>query len=118
MTESTKTKRKPNPKPKLRLPRRPPGLAYLSDPEVYAEVALVARRLGSYPGALHALVADRVAAMYSEEFVRIWRLYLAGSSAGFQSGTLQLYQVLFAPGASSRVPWTRTYQYANDGASH
>ena len=34
-----------------------------SDPEVYAEVALVARRLGSYPGALHALVADRVAAL-------------------------------------------------------
>ena len=60
---TTKPKPKPKPKPKLRLPRRPPGLAYLSDPEVYAEVALVARRLGAYPGALHALVADRVAAL-------------------------------------------------------
>ena len=31
-------------------------------------------------------VADEVAGMYDEEFVRMWRLYLAGSSAGFQSG--------------------------------
>ena len=62
-TPTTTTKPKSKPKPNLRLPRRPPGLAYLSDPEVYAEVALVARRLGAYPGALHALVADRVAAL-------------------------------------------------------
>ena len=49
--------------------------------------------------------------MYSEEFVRTWRLYLAASSAGFQSGTLQLYQVLFAPGGNNEVPWTRQYQF-------
>jgi cyclopropane-fatty-acyl-phospholipid synthase len=48
--------------------------------------------------------------MYSKEFVRTWRLYLAGSSAGFQSGTLQLYQVLLAPAGNSNVPWTRQYQ--------
>ena len=29
-------------------------------------------------------VADEVADMYDEEFVRMWRLYLAGSSAGFR----------------------------------
>ena len=56
-------------------------------------------------------VKDTVAEMYDEEFVRMWRLYLAGSSAGFQSGTLQLYQVLFAPHGSDTVPWTREYQY-------
>jgi len=56
-------------------------------------------------------VSDQVSEMYSEEFVRSWRLYLAGSSAGFQSGTLQLYQVLFAHGGSSHVPWTRQYQF-------
>lgn len=55
--------------------------------------------------------ADRVAAMYSDEFVRTWRLYLAGSSAGFSTGTLQLYQVLFTPPGNARVPWTRRYQY-------
>lgn len=58
-----------------------------------------------------AAVADRVAEMYDEEFVRMWRLYLAGSSAGFRSGTLQLYQVLFAPPGSDRIPRTREYQY-------
>ncbi len=55
--------------------------------------------------------ADKVAEMYDEEFVRMWRLYLAGSSAGFESGTLQLYQVVFAPHGNDRVPWTREHQY-------
>jgi len=56
-------------------------------------------------------VADQVEEMYDKEFVRMWRLYLAGSSTGFKSGTLQLYQVLFAPRANNQVPWTREYQY-------
>ena len=56
--------------------------------------------------------ADEVAGMYDEEFVRKWRLYLAGSSAGFESGTLQLFQILFAPGGSNNVPWTRHDQYS------
>ncbi len=58
-------------------------------------------------------VRDEVAERYSEEFVRMWRLYLAGSSAGFESGTLQLYQVLFAPRGNNNVPWTREYQYTS-----
>jgi cyclopropane-fatty-acyl-phospholipid synthase len=60
-------------------------------------------------------VAGQVADRYSEEFVRMWRLYLAGSSAGFQSGTLQLYQVLFTPHGNPAVPWTRRYQYEDAG---
>lgn len=63
-------------------------------------------------------VADKVADMYDEEFVRMWRLYLAGSSAGFQSGTLQLYQVLFAPRGNNEVPWTREYQYPETSGKH
>jgi cyclopropane-fatty-acyl-phospholipid synthase len=63
-------------------------------------------------------VAEQVADMYSEEFVRTWRLYLAGSSGGFQSGTLQLYQVLFAPRSNNDVPWTRDYQYLEDAEIH
>ena len=59
--------------------------------------------------------ADKVADMYSEEFVRAWRLYLAGSSAGFESGTLQLYQVVFTPRGNNDVPWTREYQYPQTG---
>ena len=59
-------------------------------------------------------VADEVAETYDEEFVRMWRLYLAGSSAGFQSGTLQLYQVVFTPNGNNKVPWTREYQYLEE----
>jgi cyclopropane-fatty-acyl-phospholipid synthase len=53
----------------------------------------------------------RVGAMYDERFVRAWRLYLAGSLAAFNTGELQLFQVLFARGASNEVPWTRAHLY-------
>ncbi len=53
----------------------------------------------------------RVSAMYDERFVRAWRLYLAGSLAAFNTGELQLFQVLFARGASNEVPWTRAHLY-------
>jgi len=56
-------------------------------------------------------VADRITERFDEQFTRMWRLYLAGSSAGFRSGTLQLYQVLFAHGDSNAVPRTRAYMY-------
>jgi cyclopropane-fatty-acyl-phospholipid synthase len=57
-------------------------------------------------------VSDEVRYRYNEEFVRAWRLYLAGSATGFQSGTLQLYQIMFAPGGNNDVPWSRDYQYS------
>lgn len=49
--------------------------------------------------------------MFDERFVRMWRAYLAGSLAAFEAGALQLFQVLFAPGANPRIPSTRRYQY-------
>ena len=55
--------------------------------------------------------SDRVREMFDEKFVRMWRLYLAGSIAGFTTGTLQLFQVLFAPGGSNDVAWTRAHLY-------
>jgi cyclopropane-fatty-acyl-phospholipid synthase len=61
-------------------------------------------------------VEPQVSEMYGEEFVRAWRLYLAGSSAGFRTGTLQLYQVLFAPHGNNAIPWTREYQYRDRNA--
>jgi cyclopropane-fatty-acyl-phospholipid synthase len=54
---------------------------------------------------------DRVCDMYGEVFVRTWRLYLAGSLAAFNVGKLQLFQVLFARGATNEVPWTRAHLY-------
>jgi cyclopropane-fatty-acyl-phospholipid synthase len=61
---------------------------------------------------LYEGASDKVAEMFDEKFVRMWRLYLAGSVAAFTTGTLQLFQVLFAPGQSNDVPWTRDYIYA------
>jgi cyclopropane-fatty-acyl-phospholipid synthase len=51
--------------------------------------------------------SDRVEEMFDEIFVRTWRLYLAGSQASFTTGSMQLFQVLFARGGSNAIPWTR-----------
>jgi cyclopropane-fatty-acyl-phospholipid synthase len=50
---------------------------------------------------------EEVARMFDETFVRAWRLYLAGSQAAFTTGTMQLFQVVFARGSSNAIPWTR-----------
>ena len=51
--------------------------------------------------------SDRALQMFDETFVRAWRLYLAGSQAAFATGSMQLFQVVFARGASNAIPWTR-----------
>ncbi len=56
-------------------------------------------------------VADRVTDMFDDKFVRIWRLYLAGSMAAFTTGWTQLYQVVFNRHTSNDVPWTRAGLY-------
>ena len=54
---------------------------------------------------------DRVCKMFGSEFVRAWRLYLAGSIAAFREGRLQLFQIVFAGSKCQRIPWTRAYLY-------
>lgn len=49
----------------------------------------------------------QVLSMFDEQFVRAWRLYLVGSQASFSTGSLQLFQVVFARGNSTATPWTR-----------
>jgi cyclopropane-fatty-acyl-phospholipid synthase len=56
--------------------------------------------------------AAKVRAMFDAKFERMWRLYLAGSIAGFTTGALQLFQVVFAPKSNHNVPMTRTHLYA------
>ncbi len=48
---------------------------------------------------------------FDEPFVRAWRLYLAGSAAAFESGAMQLFQVLFTRQANNQIPWTRVELY-------
>jgi cyclopropane-fatty-acyl-phospholipid synthase len=55
--------------------------------------------------------ADTVQTMFDENFVRAWRLYLAGSLAGFTTGWLQLFQVVFARGDNNTLPWSRAHLY-------
>lgn len=58
--------------------------------------------------------ADKVRALFDDEtFVRKWRLYLAGSIAGFETGTLQLFQVLFTTAESNSIPLTRDHLYGH-----
>ena len=53
----------------------------------------------------------RAARMFDDTFLRAWRLYLAGSAVAFRTGSLQLFQVLFAGRACDRIPWTRDHVY-------
>ncbi len=52
-----------------------------------------------------------VRGMFDEAFVRMWRLYLAGSIAAFETGTLQLFQVVIAKQNNNDLPLTREYMY-------
>ncbi len=56
--------------------------------------------------------AARVRAMFDDKFERMWRLYLAGSIAGFTTGALQLFQVVFAPKSNNGMAITRAHLYA------
>lgn len=54
--------------------------------------------------------ADIVEQMFDQEFVRMWRLYLAGSMTAFKTGGMQLFQVVFAR-ADYDATLTRQYLY-------
>jgi cyclopropane-fatty-acyl-phospholipid synthase len=54
---------------------------------------------------------DLVAEMFDQEFVRTWRLYLAGSLTTFRTGGMQLFQVSFARAGNNQIPMTRHYLY-------
>ena len=111
---------KPGTEHSVRKPSSPPALSELSQIFEPWNISVLdvensrlhyARTLRHWMD-LYEGASDKVAEMFDEKFVRMWRLYLAGSIAAFTTGTLQLFQVLFAPGQSNDVPWTRDYIYA------
>jgi cyclopropane-fatty-acyl-phospholipid synthase len=57
---------------------------------------------------------QRISEMFTAEFMRAWRLYLASAVAGFRAGTLQLFQVVFARTACQQIPWTRAHLYTEE----
>lgn len=54
---------------------------------------------------------ETVREMYGENFVRAWRLYLAGSIAAFRASSLQLFQMVLAHPENNQVPRNRRHLY-------
>ncbi len=50
---------------------------------------------------------DEIRRMYDERFVRMWRLFLLSSAAGFRYGDTRVFQILFSHGATDELPLTR-----------
>ena len=87
----------------------PSGLSVLDVENIRLHYALTLRHwLDRYRAA-----EDRVRKMFDDTFVRMWRLYLAGSVAGFETGTLQLFQVLFTTPENNHIPLTRQHLYCS-----
>ena len=55
--------------------------------------------------------SEQVRSMMDSEFVRAWRLYLAGSISAFEVGELQLFQVVFTRSRNNELPWSRAHLY-------
>lgn len=49
--------------------------------------------------------------MKDERFIRMWRLYLNAAEAAFNSGHLDIHQVLLSKGPVDTLPWTREPLY-------
>ncbi len=54
---------------------------------------------------------SKILKMYDEKFYRMWRLYLASSSAAFRYGDLSLSQFVFTKGLNNSLPLTREFLY-------
>ena len=54
---------------------------------------------------------DKVKEMFDDNFVRAWRLYLAGSLSAFTASHLQLFQVVFSREHNNTIPWSRSHLY-------
>ncbi|MCE9500318.1 MAG: cyclopropane-fatty-acyl-phospholipid synthase family protein [Leptospira sp.] len=55
--------------------------------------------------------ADTIKKMYGESFLRMFRLYLRGSSAAFRYGGVLLFQILLSNGNNDNNPLTREHLY-------
>ncbi len=55
--------------------------------------------------------SDQVERMFDRRFVRMWRLYLAGSVAAFTTGWMQLFQITFTRPMDNAIPWSRAWLY-------
>jgi cyclopropane-fatty-acyl-phospholipid synthase len=54
---------------------------------------------------------ERATELVGPEQARTFQLYLAGSVAAYEAGSLELFQVLFTRIDNARFPWTRAHVY-------
>jgi cyclopropane-fatty-acyl-phospholipid synthase len=81
----------------------PAGLSVLDVENLRLHYAATLRHwLGRFEQ--HSFEVER---MFDASFVRAWRLYLTGSQVAFETGTMQLFQIVFTRYGSSAIPWTR-----------
>jgi len=57
---------------------------------------------------------DQIRAMYDEQLVRLFRIYLSHGVALMRYGSNELYQVIITPGIDNERPLTRDYLYATE----
>lgn len=55
--------------------------------------------------------AKEIEKMFDQQLVRMWRMFLYGSSAAFRWGCIRLYQILFTNGLNNELPMTREHLY-------
>jgi cyclopropane-fatty-acyl-phospholipid synthase len=86
----------------------PANLSVLDVENIRQHYAMTLRHwLENYENAI-----ESVRKTFADEFfVRMWRWYLAGSIAAFETGTLQLFQVLFTKAKNNAIPLTRDFMY-------
>jgi cyclopropane-fatty-acyl-phospholipid synthase len=58
---------------------------------------------------------DLILEMFDDCLIRAWRLYLSGSIANFNIGSLQLFQVLFSRSGNNLIPMTRSHLIVSTG---
>ncbi len=54
---------------------------------------------------------DTVREMFDERFVRMWTMYLYSCAACFNTGVIDLHQIVFTNGVNNSNPLTRDYLY-------
>lgn len=58
-------------------------------------------------------VTDEVREKFDEQFVRMWRIFLAGVIASFKYTGISVHQLLFSKGINNELPLTREYIYSD-----
>lgn len=59
---------------------------------------------------------EAIVELMDEEFYKAYNLYLHGSTAAFNVGELQLFQVVFSHTENNNIPWSRLHVYDADHA--